>query len=88
MANNPDFNRLLAEGLKQLKPTNRDRLRAMSNEELAGAFAQQMVELVCRVVNNFSCDIGAEKQFLLEKNKADWLKWLQSPVDGGGGDGG
>ncbi len=86
MANNPDFNRLLAEGLAQLKPTNRDRLRAMSNEELAEAFAQHMVDLVCRVVSNFDYDIGAEKQFLLEKNKADWLTWLQSPTDGGDGD--
>ena len=83
MAKNPDFNRLLAEGLKQLKPTNRDRLRAMSNDELAEAFAQHMVGLVCRVASNFDYDIGAEKQYLLEKNKADWIQWLQSPADGG-----
>ncbi len=85
MVKNPDFNRLLAEALTQLKPTNRDKLRAMSNEELAEAFTQHMVDLVCRVASYFDCDIGAEKQFLLEKNKADWLQWLQSPADGGDG---
>lgn len=66
--------------------TNADRIRAMSNEELAETFAQHMVDLVCRVASNFDCDIGAEKQFLLEKNKADWLQWLQSPAEGGAHD--
>lgn len=67
--------------------THRDELNALNNEELAEVFAQQMVELVCRVASNFGCDIGAEKQFLLEQNKADWLEWLQSSVDGDDGDG-
>lgn len=66
---------------------NGDRLRAMSNEELAEAFAQHMVDLACRIASNLNNDIGAEKQFLLEQNKADWLDWLQSPAEGGDGDG-
>lgn len=63
--------------------TNADCIRTMSDEELAEAFAQNMVGLVCWVASDFGCDIGAEKQFLLEQNKADWLDWLQSPADGG-----
>ena len=63
--------------------TNGDRLRAMTDEELAEAFAQQMVEFVYRVASNLGYDIGTEKQLLLEQNKADWLQWLQSPADGG-----
>ena len=62
--------------------TNGDKLRALSNEELAEAFAQRMVGLVCEVSNSFDCDFRPEiEKQLLEQNKADWLDWLQSPID-------
>lgn len=67
--------------------TNGDRLRILSNEELAETFAWHMVELVCRVASNFGCDLGPEKQLLFEQNKTDWFDWLQSPADRGDWDG-
>ena len=67
--------------------TNGDRLRILSNEELAETFAWHMVELVCRVASNFGCDLGPEKQLLFEQNKTDWFDWLQSPADRGNWDG-
>lgn len=59
--------------------TNADRIRSMSDEELAGKLCYDNCPpgywdaLVCGK-NGFDCE-------------ACWLDWLQSPVDGGDGDG-
>lgn len=69
MVKNPDFNRLLAEGLAQLKPTNRDKLRAMSDEEL--------VKVINRPCPRRFCDCG---NLSLANCEQCWLQWLQSPA--------
>lgn len=62
-------------------PTNADPIRAMSNEELADAFAA-----ACPPTKgaNRCCEyygLGTDGC------RACWLDWLQSAVDGGDGDG-
>ena len=55
--------------------TNADRIRAMTDEELA-----EFIRIVCFGVEGMVC----QKRPNCE---ACWLDWLQSPADGGDGDG-
>lgn len=66
MVVNPDFNKMLSEALEKNKPTNADRIRAMSDEELA--------EMLCRV--------ETDGRAYGPSGKAYWLNWLKSPAGG------
>ena len=69
------------EEFEQIPPTNADRIRAMSDGELA----KFMIRNTCAVYSSpedcdYSCD-GFETCY------DSWLDWLQSPAEGGGEDG-
>ena len=58
-------------------PSNADRIRAMSDEELADSFASRC----CPVKDEFyNCGEINKKEFSWEDCKSCWLDWLKSPV--------
>ena len=61
--------------------TNADRIRAMSDEELADWLARTQIDNVteaCQIVGvEFPCGEGT-----LDKTQAEVLTWLKQPVDG------
>ena len=58
--------------------TNADRIRAMSDEELATNFASRC----CPVKDEFyNCGEINKKEFSWEDCKSCWLDWLKSPVE-------
>ena len=74
MIGNKDFNKMLNEALKQLeKKTNADRIRAMTDEELAD-----------RIMGYIRCE-ACEREFHIECNplmtcRGVWLEWLKAEV--------
>lgn len=68
--NNPNFNKILAEALaKQNKITNADRIRAMTDEELA-----EYLDGVCH-------DLW---QMFVKDPQKMWLDWLKQEVKNDG----
>ncbi len=71
-----DYTEYHGEAIRRfVKPsTNADRIRAMTNEELAGT--------LCRISDCRTC-------WMVDKclEGDAWLDWLQSPAEGGDGDG-
>lgn len=65
---------LTFEGMVSLK-TNADRIRAMSDEELA-EFLDTTQKMECEALHVINSD-GTLK---FESLKNGWLKWLQQPV--------
>ena len=55
--------------------TNADRIRAMSDEELA--------DWLCSISSCHTCDAVDQ----CGRGTNGWISWLQSPADGGDGDG-
>lgn len=69
-------------GVKADKPTNADRIRAMSDEELAKLFYSVYKRSCIDFVNQSG--IKAEIKFKnSEGSEAAFLKYLQQPADGG-----
>ena len=67
MIGNEDFNKMFNEALKQLeKKTNADRIRAMTDEELAEYLA------------NICYDLW--KMFVADPKKM-WLEWLKQEIE-------
>ena len=75
MIGNKDFNKMLNEALKQLeKKTNADRIRAMTDEELAD-----------RIMGYIRCE-ACEREFHIECNplmtcRGVWLEWLKQEIE-------
>lgn len=75
MAVNPNFNKILSEALEKNKPTNADKIRAMSDVELSELFGQ-------------SCDCDNACCFVYDKDvscmngcASAWLDWLKQEVE-------
>lgn len=72
MEHSPDFNRKIADALEAAyekakhTPTNADRIRAMSDEELAGMLSR----------------VETDGKAYGPNGKAYWIEWLQTPVGG------
>lgn len=62
--------------------TNADRIRAMSDEELASFLAEKFVDS-CRIMPTFAKEIEtATQRGLLEHIwRYEWIKWLKQPVE-------
>ena len=60
--------------------TNADRIRAMSDGELADWLARSQIDNItdaCQIIGlEFTCEEGT-----LERTKAEVLKWLQQPAE-------
>jgi hypothetical protein len=68
----------IEENQKQPK-TNADRIRAMSDEELAGAWMKDVVVCHrCAYVEECECD----EYVTIEKCKEGLLEWLKQPAEG------
>ena len=79
---NPEFNSILADALAEQKTiTNADRIRAMSDEELVEAFIDGCDGRECPGLN-YECVLYPLDESLKQCRRC-WLKYLQSPVDGG-----
>lgn len=76
--NNPNFNKILAEALAREKkvPTNADRIRGMTDEELAETYAGG-----CPNGDRLNCG----KYYLHGGRDCFncWLNWLKAPVEEG-----
>ena len=62
---------------RRKKQTNADRIRAMSNENLAyilGKFCKEMAYCIVCPLYGSGCPMSS--------NFNDWVKWLQQPVEG------
>lgn len=74
--NNPNFNKILAEALAREKkvPTNADRIRGMTDEELAETYAGG-----CPNEDRLNCG----KYYLHGGRDCFncWLDWLKAPVE-------
>lgn len=72
---NQNFNTILAEALAREKnvPTNADRIRSMSDEELAQFIWNRDIDIVEKsaVAGQFTFTVDREKCF---KNVLEWLK--------------
>ena len=76
MIGNKDFNKMLNEALKQLeKKTNADRIRAMTDEELAVFLYGLVNEFGC--MNHDCLDFNYCKVHSGEHRYDGWLDWLK-----------
>ena len=75
-----DFARKL---IGHAKPqTNADRIRAMSDEELAEEIGRSSIPELCDIVCGVDCKAAATFNTTLEKRCADFvLDWLQMPAE-------
>jgi hypothetical protein len=72
---------------KPLPQTNADRIRAMTDEELAKFI---IVNTPYRPIGDIGCSYhGASGEGYFEPHEAmkDWIKWLKQPAEGGKNDG-
>ena len=58
------------DGSEYIKRTNADRIRSMSDEELA--------EFLCKVKSDYQ---WLEHEFPSEEESEEWVEWLQSEVE-------
>ena len=62
--------------------TNADRIRAMSDEELAEEIGRSSIPELCDIVCGVDCKAAATFNTTLEKRCADFvLDWLQRPAE-------
>ena len=62
--------------------TNADRIRAMSDEELAEEIGRSSIPELCDIVCGVDCKAAATFNTTLEKRCADFvLDWLQQPAE-------
>lgn len=73
-------------GVTDHKPTNSDRIRAMSDEDLAtmlNRFAEgEDAPHYCRNLPECDADMEADNLIPLERCQACLLRWLQQPAEG------
>ena len=77
--NNPNFNTILAEALARGKnvSTNADRIRAMSDEELA-----EKLTWIVPYCGDCPARIGNGEECVIDCKKA-WLAWLRKEAEDG-----
>ena len=71
----------VAYNLSPTEPkTNADRIRSMTDEELAVSLTKTVIDAICHShgVAEASYDVPAE---LLENHAEEYLKWLQQPAE-------
>lgn len=76
----PEFNTALAAALERMRPTNADRIRAMSDEELADVLLSGCDARECPIDNHPNDVFPADE--VAEQCWKCWLDWLQSPAEG------
>ena len=69
-------------GVVPEKPTNADRIRSMSDEELAEEIGRSSIPELCDIVCGVDCKAAATFNTTSEKRCADFvLDWLQQPAE-------
>ena len=65
-------------------PSNADKIRAMSDEDLAALISRSSIHDLCDIVCGVDCKAAATFNTTLEKRCADFvLDWLQQPAEEG-----
>ena len=73
-------------GSHEIQMTNADRLRAMTDEELAEFVCSNSINTMCDIICGGWCNaVATLKKSADEMCKEIVIKWLQQPVEGGDG---